>query len=438
MRGKTLSIGLRAALAIFTVTLFVTSTWAATETVLHSVNPKFTDGADPYAGLIFDAAGHLYGTTAEGGTYGRGTVFELTPQAGGDWVEQVLYNFENNGIDGSGPIGSLIFDAAGNLYGTTIFGGTSNWGTVFELTPKAGGDWRERVLHNFKHRSHGVYPAAGLIFDAAGNLYGTTEEGGTYGRGTVFELTAQAGGGWTERVLHDFNKNGTDGVDLDNGSLIFDGAGNLYGTTLHGGTYGRGTVFELTPQAGGGWREQVLLSFSGRQKGGAVLHCALIFDGAGNLYGTTFYGGTQDAGTVFELTPQAGGGWTEQVLYSFDYDDKSQSVPQPSGLVLDAAGNLYGITAYGGAQGAGTVFELTPQAGGGWIEQVLYNFDNNGMDGTYPKASLVLDGAGSLYGTTSEGGTNSGGTVFELTPQGGGGWTEKVLYSFETPSGGRP
>ncbi|MGA2904008.1 MAG: choice-of-anchor tandem repeat GloVer-containing protein [Candidatus Korobacteraceae bacterium] len=262
MRGKKFSMGLRA-LAIFAVTLLVTSTWAATrewnEKVLHSFNNNGVDGAEPYAGLIFDAAGNLYGTTGNGGVNAGGTVLELTPAGGGNWAETVLYSFcsQTNCTDGANPSASLIFDAAGNLYSTTDAGGTYGDGTVFELTPTAGGGWTEQVLHSFNNNgTDGAYPYAGLIFDATGNLYGTTLNGGTYqcvdeGCGTVFELTPTAGGGWTEQVLHNFG-NGTDGF-WPYAGLILDAAGNLYGTTQLGGTggncggYGCGTVFELTP-----------------------------------------------------------------------------------------------------------------------------------------------------------------------------------------------
>jgi len=232
MRGKRLSIGLKAALAIFLVTLLVTSTWATTnwtEKVLHSFHRNGTDGYTPQASLIFDAAGNLYGTTVDGGTYRGGTVFELTPQAGGGWTETVLHSFHRNGTDGASPYAGLVLDAAGNLYGTTVDGGTYGRGAVFELTPEAGGGWTEQVLHNFGNGTDGAFPYAGLVLDAAGNLYGTTCQGGTHGRGAVFELTPQAGGGWTDKVLHSFDP--TDGYYPEAG-LIFDAAGNLYGTTL--------------------------------------------------------------------------------------------------------------------------------------------------------------------------------------------------------------
>ncbi len=246
MRGKRLSIGLRA-LAILTVSLVVTNTWAATnwkEKVLHNFGTG-VGGLSPQSALISDAAGNLYGTTSEGGTYGGGTAFELSPAAGGGWTETVLHNFNQNGTDGAFPDAGLVFDAAGNLYGTTSAGGLYYDGTVFELSPAVGGGWTETMLHNFiDNGTDGVRPEAGLIFDAAGNLYGTTITGGTnycngyFGNscGTVFQLSPTEGGGWTETVLHNFIDNGTDGWQPYAG-LIFDAAGNLYGTTILGGTY---------------------------------------------------------------------------------------------------------------------------------------------------------------------------------------------------------
>jgi uncharacterized repeat protein (TIGR03803 family) len=256
MRSKRLPGGLMAALVIFAAALLMTSTFAAAQVqgqVLHNFNG--TDGAYSQAGLIFDAAGNLYGTTAGGGTSFAGTVFELTPIAGGGWTEKVLHNFNNDGTDGYLLYAGLVMDAAGNLYGTTYEGGTYNGGTVFELTPTAGGGWTEQVLWSFGNGTDGIEPQADLIFDAAGNLYGTTRVGGAYGPGTVFELTPTGSGGWTERVLHNFN--GMDGNNLS-GGLIFDAAGNIYGTTGFGGTDDKGTVFELSPAAGGGWTEQAL------------------------------------------------------------------------------------------------------------------------------------------------------------------------------------
>jgi uncharacterized repeat protein (TIGR03803 family) len=390
------------------------------EKVLFSFNG--TDGSGPTADLIFDAAGNLYGT-AGGGEYGAGTVFELTPTAGGGWTETVLHNF-GNGTDGAYPSGGLVFDAAGNLYGTTPDGGTyscfggGGCGTVFELTPTAGGGWAEQVLYSFGSGTDGTAPYGALVFDAAGDLYGTTSEGGTYscfgggGCGTVFELTPAAGGSWTEQVLHNFN-GVTDGYQPVAG-LIFDAAGNLYGTTAGGGP--GGTVFELTPTGDGNWTEEVLHTF-GIGTDGAVPTAALVFDAAGNLYGTTYHGGTNNScvytgcGTVFELT-YSGGTWWYQVLHNFG--SGSDGYWPQANLIVDAAGNLYSTTFQGGTHGEGTVFEVTPGSGGRWTEQVLHSF--NGADGYWPWAGLIFDAAGNLYGTTNRGGAYEAGTIFELMP----------------------
>ncbi len=411
MRGNRLAIRWRATLAIVSVPLFVISTWAATqEKVPHNSNPNSTG----------DAASNRRGTTNEGGTYYSGTVFELTPEASGNWTEKVL------GHVGRSPSptgfvdenGALISDAAGNLYGTTEYGGTYGCGVAFELTPESGGSWTEKVLHSFGDSTDGISPSqAGLIFDAAGNLYGTTSNK----QGTVFELTPTKDGGWTEKILHSFN--GTDG-GFPFAGLTIDAAGNLYGTTYEGGTYNSGTVFELTPTKGGGWTEKVLHSF-GNGADGAFPRAGLIFDSAGNLYGTTSQGGAYNScmptiprnnistcGTVFELTPKAGGRWTERVLYSFNHNGTDGYDPL-AGLIFDAAGNLYGTTSMGGSEngrgcflGCGTVFELTPTKGGGWTEKVVHNFD--GTDGVSPSAGLIIDAAGNLYGTTNEHGIWSG------------------------------
>jgi uncharacterized repeat protein (TIGR03803 family) len=404
---------------------------AAQEEVLHSFG-KGTDGRFPEAGLIIDSKGNLYGTTSGGGADGGGMVFEFTPKAGGGWMEKVLHNFPATDKDGEDPFASLIFDAAGNLYGTTSGGGAYSYGTVFELTPKASGGWTEKVLHSFNENGTDGYnpQQASLILDAAGNLYGTTPFGGPLGGcsglgcGTVFELTPKAGGRWTEKVLHSFNYNGKDGFEPE-ASLILDAAGNVYGTTTYGGTgggcnVGCGTVFELTPRAGGRWTEKVLHSFNYNGKDGVDPYAGLIFDTANNLYGTTGGGGAYTYGTVFELTPKAGGGWMEKVLHNFNGTD---GLLPEAGLISDAIGNLYGTTCCGGAsgvgcggEGCGTVFELTPKAGGRWTEKVLHSFSDNGKDGVTPYSGLISDAAGNLYGTTYFGGASGGGTVFEIKP----------------------
>jgi uncharacterized repeat protein (TIGR03803 family) len=428
MQGERLHIVSRAALAILiAATLYATSASAATEKVLLKFGGE--EGYNPYAGLIFDGAGNLYGTVFFGGSddcaYGCGTVFELTPQTGGGWTKKVVHYF--NGKDGNEPRAALVFDAKGNLYGTTQVGGADNCGTVFELTPKAGGGWTEKVLHSFYcEGGDGYEPTASLILDGVGNLYGTTGGGGAYKYyGTVFELTPRKDGAWTEKILHSFNDNGKDG-NVPVAGLIRDASGNLYGTTSYGGggscsqggQVGCGTIFELAPNVGGGWTGKILHSFVDNSKDGNYPAGSLIFDASGNLYGTTFEGGVYGGGTVFELTPEADGRWTEAVLHNFSYQNNGGSIPLAS-LIFDASGDLYG-TDSGSADNGGAVFELTPKAGGGWTETVLHRF-NNKQDGIFPDASLIFDGAGNLYSTASAGGDPGCGrfgcgTVFEIIP----------------------
>ena len=421
-------------LLVVFISLLTPATYAAaqTEAVLHNFADNGTDGYQTYSSLVFDASGNLYGTTPKGGTHtdcygeniGCGTVFELSPAVGGGWTENILYNFGGTSTDGTNPYGTLIFDTAGNLYGTTEGGGTgvcdqgeNSCGTVFELKPKAGGGWEEKVLYNFGSTStDGYYPGAGLIFDATGNLYGTTSRGGTYGFGTVFELTHTADGSWTEKVLHRFN--GTDDGEIPLASLVFDPAGNLYGTTSDGGSFHAGGIFELKRGAGGSWTTKMLHFFNDGD--GRTPYASLILDAAGNLYGTTQIGGPNHGGTVFELTQTAGGKWGETVLHGFD--NKSGDGYEPlAGVIFDHNGNLFGTTFVGGTggcrDGCGTIFELTPAAGGGWTE-TLYSFPGY-ANGYWPASGLIFDAKGDLYGTTVNGGTDTGcacGTVFEFTP----------------------
>lgn len=390
------------------------------EQVLYSFCPLngCPDGAEPFAGLVFDSAGNLYGTTEGGGA--AGTVFELMPGADGNWTETVLHSF-GNGSDGAGPQAGLVLDADGNLYGTTYYGGAYDSGIVFKLAPGPKGVWTETILHSFGKGTDGALPVvAGLVFDTAGNLYGTTEAGGVYGVGAVFRLTPGADGSWKESVLHSFNPNGKDGVYPEAG-LTFDAAGNLYSTTASGGAYNYyGTVFELSPRAGGQWTEKVIYSFNGAD--GGYPQAGLIFDAAGNLYGTTFSGGVYSYGTVFQLAKKTRGKWTEKVLHSFDRLSKNGSYLDAS-LIMDAAGKLYSTTFLGGdmsgcaGSGCGLVFELARSTNGKWRERVLHRFHDTNGDGFGPLAGLVLDAAGNLYGTTRQGGAYYFyGTVFEITP----------------------
>jgi uncharacterized repeat protein (TIGR03803 family) len=314
-------------IAALTLTL-ASSASASTYKVIYTFQGG-NDGEQPDAAMIADASGNLYGTTEFGGSQRYGVVFKLTPGAGGTWTESVLYGF-SDGTDGGQPLAGVVMDSAGNLYGTAESGGDANCvalhgycGVVYELSPNSNGTWTETVLVNFTD-PNGLLPSAGLTIDAAGNLYGTTIYGGKYGYGTVFELSKQ-NGTWTQTILHSFSLK--DGFQ-PNSTLIFDSAGNLYGTTASGGggttvCYdGCGTVFELIPQSGGTWSIQQLHSFSG--KNGAV-PSGVVFDSLGNLFGATFYGGNGNCtglgasgcGLVYELSPISGGGWKENIVKGF-------------------------------------------------------------------------------------------------------------------------
>ena len=398
-------------LAICALAFVVRGTAAAGERVLVSFNG--INGNGPYGALISDGIGNLYGTTTGGGAHAFGTVFELMPRAGGGWSSKILHSFNDNGVDGIAPYTRLVLDSSGNLYGTTNNGGSNNVGTVFELSPTTNGAWRETILYSFQNNEvDGTYPYGWLLLDSSGNLYGTTSGGGSNFNGTVFELTPAKTGKWTETILHDFNY--SDGIS-PLGSLVFDAAGNLYGTTYAGGAYGYGTAFELAPQGTGEWNLTTIFNFNGQNSTGDGPYAGMIFDASGNLYGTTVLGGTYDSGMVFELTPQVEGEWVETIVHSFEPSNWDGGNPY-GGLEIDAAGNLYGTTSQGGKFNYGTVFELTPKTGGGWSEKLLHVFSNNGKDGYYPYCSPLLDAAGNLYGVTYQGGTHNSGTVFEIAP----------------------
>jgi len=386
-------------LAVLCALLLVASrpAQAQTETVLYSFTDTSGDAAYPQAGLVMDTNGNLYGTTSVGGAYNEGTVFEVTVAG----AEEVLYSFGSQAGDGNNPGAGLIFDKTGNLYGTTFRGGANGWGTVFKLTP-AG---TETVLYSFTGTNgDGANPQAGLVMDKKGNLYGTTMNGGANIGGAVFELTTKG----TEKVLYSFGSQAGDGTNPVAG-LTFDTTGNLYGTTFAGGAYNEGTVFELT-KAG---TEKVLYSFGSQAGDGANPTAGLTFYKKGNLYGTTIRGGSNGEGTVFELTAAG----TEMVLHSFSFES-GDGASSNAGLIFDKKGNLYGTTTVGGANSEGTVFELTAKG----TEKILYSFGSQMGDGANPVAGLIFDKMGDLYGTTVGGGlffacpVNGCGTVFKLTP----------------------
>jgi uncharacterized repeat protein (TIGR03803 family) len=377
---------------------------AQTYTVLHYFLGQ-GDGTHPSTGLTIDAAGNLYGTTSAGGPGENGTVFKLK-RSGSGWTLNTLYGFGGGG-GGNGPEGRVALAKDGILYGTTAIGGGSGClsfgcGTVFRLTPppsapkSASAPWNEAVIYGFDG-ADGFTPQGDLTFDRAGNIYGTTLYGGSsecnnsglIGCGTVYELTP-SGSGWGETVLY-APQDGSDGTEPIDG-VVFDASGNLYGEFQSGGPFNWGLIYKLSP-SGSGWTEQTAFDFSGGNNGG-VPHAGMIFDpSSGNLYGTTFFGGSGGCGTVFQLTP-ANGGWTLNTIYGFT---GAPGGCNPQGkLVMDADGNLYGTTFYGGAGGGGgngTVFKLTP-ANGGWTYTQLYAF--NGDLGAHPMSSLVFDAAGNL------------------------------------------
>jgi uncharacterized repeat protein (TIGR03803 family) len=348
--------------------------------------------------------------------------------------EKVLRKF--NAANGGYSIAPLVFDSAGNLYGTTEYGGSHGLGVVFERTPGTNGKWTGKVLHSF-NGPDGASPGSGLVSDSAGNLYGATTEGGSsracsMGCGTIFRLSLGQDGRWKRKLLYSFKGGRYDSYPL--GNLVLDSAGNLYGTTWSGGTYATGTAFELCPHANGKWTKKALHSF-GRVKDGSFPF-GITIDAHGNLYGTTAYGGVSDQGSVFELTPSSTGPWNETVLYSFCSASNYTDGDGPFGLTLDTVGNLYGVTVAGGSSDNGTVFELVSGENGHWTETILHSF--SGKDGDGPQATVVFDKSGALYGTTGKGGTNGDGVVFKLIPEKDGQWNEMLVHDFDGKNGLNP
>ncbi|HLI62404.1 MAG TPA: choice-of-anchor tandem repeat GloVer-containing protein [Terriglobales bacterium] len=382
---------------------------AQTFTVLHQFTGEL-DGRFPYAGLLRNAAGNFYGSCTAGGPHTWGTVFELE-HAGSGWIIQPLYSF-TGGSDGGSPLAAVTIGASGIVYGTAGLAGSNGDGTAFMVRPGAHAPasvitpWTESVLYEFAPGSNGALPGYGaLAVDPEGNLYGTTEIGGASNKGTVYELSP-SGGGWTETVIASFSGGSSDG-DQPYAGVIFDQAGDLYGTTTLGGTSNWGTVYELV-HSQSGWTKRVLYSFTDGNDGGLPIG-GLIFDAAGNLYGTAALGGANGNGTVFKLSPSSNGNWTFTTLYGF-----SGSGGPWDSLTMDAGGNLYGTTTGGGAYEQGSVFKLT-LSGGSWIYTDLHDF-TNGTDGGQPIGSVVLDSSGDIYGTAPSGGEYGNGVLFEITP----------------------
>lgn len=456
MCRKLFSVFSSRAISMCAVLLCAVSAFAAgpRETVLHSFIFDSGDGFTPAGGVIQDKQGNLYGATESGGARSSGTVFELQPNRNGTWTESILYSFGYDDGDGAGPSGNLVFDKKGNLYGATSGGGAYGDGAIFKLEPASNGPWTESLLHSFHYDGmtyfDGHYPNGGLVFDEKDNLYGTTLLGGSgstacdgvppSGCGIVFELSPASDGTWSESILYNFQGSADGGVP-DSG-LTFDKAGNLYGPAEGGGSPNCtfipadcGVIFKLSRTGNGTWTESVPYAFTGGDDGYNPLG-AVVFDNAGNLYGATS-AFRFEGGSVFKLTP-ASGGWTETTLASFQSETYGYGA---SGVTLDGAGNVYGITANGsGPQdgsvfvpgsfqragqapppipfGPGTIFKISPTSDGEWELRYLYSFPANGATGSVPTGALLRGKGGAFYGATLGGGSGSesAGTVFKFVP----------------------
>ncbi len=386
------------------------SAWAGSavsETVLYSFcqQTNCADGSGPAAGLTATTQGGLYGTTENGGNVVNAGVAFLVSITGGTGL---LHVFQGGAMDGAVPFAPLFRDKSGNFFGTTLLGGASNKGTVFERS--AAGTYRLRHAFN---GSDGSGPEAGVVADSAGNLYGTTETGGANNGGTIFVLTPSG----ILTTLYNFcGMTACADGKLPHAGLIGDANGNLYGTTVEGGAStcvfgGCGVVFKIHAD---GTNYTVLHSFAGGTGDGSYSFAGLSADPSANLYGTSPSGGANNEGTVFTIHPD---GSNYAVLYNFCSLASCADGTEPDGgVILDAAGNLYGTTQFGGANNSGAVFALTPSG----TETVLYSFCQSAgcADGSNPSGNLVALGNGSLYGTTFSGGTNNAGTVYQLTGSG--------------------
>jgi uncharacterized repeat protein (TIGR03803 family) len=393
------------------VAILSSAAWASGGTTVVYSFAGDEDGEYPSTDLVVDRAGNLYGTSVQGGEFGGGTVFQLTPSG----THTVLYSF-TGGADGGQPYGGVTLDPKGNIYGATVVGGSGGacedgCGVAYQLS-YSGGAWTQTVLHNFTGGDDGSGPGAGLTLDTKGNLFGMTPTGGAYGLGVIYQLKPERTGGWKFRVVHTFT-GGDDGATGSAGRLLLDDAGNLFGVATVGGANGSGTAFKLERTQHGNFEMKTLYAFKGDPDAGFP-YGALTFDQSGNLYGTTYYDGANELGTVYQLS-NANGTWTEQVLYSFKGGTDGAS--PISSLLFDHAGNLYGTTSEGGAPGCGcgTIFKLTPGDQGNWTESVVHAFTGI-PDGAFPYNGMVADRAGNFYGTTVHGGADGEGAIYQFIP----------------------
>ncbi len=438
--------------SVFELTLASGGKWE--ETTLWAFSYQQQPSVYYPEAVAVTAAGNVYGVAGapQGFYYVQGAIFELTPgsAADGSWkFNPHVFPF----TDGQWPSGGLAADGAGNLYGTTQYGGSNNAGSVFEMSPADQG-WKETEIYSFGPGSDDYYTAgpSPLTPDGQGNFYGTTELGGAYQAGSVFEISPKAGGGWQETDVFSFHEVATEPV----GGVVFDSRGNMYGVTNRGGIYGPGSVFELRRTAEGVWKAATIYSFAGYPLDGANPMAGLALDSAGNLFGTTEYGGAGHClhnsepvgcGTVFELSHTGAEGWKETLLHSFAGTPGDDGAEPSASLILDHSGNLYGTTLYGGlskfecnyagGKGCGTVFEVSP-SDGGWKETVVHEFSGGKLDGSYPEGPLMQGQLGDLYGVAGNAARYDFGALFKLTPASGGGWTESLPHIFgKSESDGR-
>ena len=389
---KTFNLAIFASAAAFAALLLINAPSAlavSNESVIYSFQAQ-PDAEEPYAPLVGDAKGNLYGTTYVGGTSNCGTVFKVTPAG----VETVLYSF-SCGADGAYPyFAGVVLDKAGNLYGTTTYGGLG-YGVVYQLSPSGV----ETPLYTFQDGADGGYPFAGVVLDKVGNIYGTTSGGGASGDGTVFKVTPTG----TESVIYNFT-GGNDGCVPYGSGVIFGPKKTLYGTTSSCGANGYGTVYKVTLSG----KETILHSFNYDGTDGAYPYAGVVLDKAGNVYGTTYTGGANFLGTVYEVSSKG----VETILHSFNSDGTDGYYPLGAGVVRDKLGNLFGTTSSGGIYGGGgVVFEITSSGS----YSLVHSFGGPSPDGASPEAGLWLGKSNTLYGTTIGGGAIGYGAVFKVT-----------------------
>jgi len=395
------------ALAFVALSLCCSASASITQGVVYAFTGG-VDGGDAATSVTFDTAGHAYVTAVTGGADGCGTVDRLTPGRG-PWSSHTLWTF-TCGADGKNPYGGVTLDAAGNVYGTTVAGGNGGacagdgCGVVYRIGLRGG----ERVLYDFKGGRDGFGPGGPVVFDAHGDLFGATPDGGLHGDGVVYELTPRPYGPWRLHVVHAF-RGLDDGSSGFLGRLHIDGVGDIFGVAELGGAHQAGTVFEVIPGTNGTWTFVPLHEFVGTPDG-AFPYGGVIADPRGDLFGTTYYGGTTGNGAVFELRRHPDGKYDEHVLYGFA--NGSDGANPTSALAFDPAGDIFGTTSAGGGScGCGTIFKIDAVTG---MESVVHSFGSSSGDGQYPYYGLTPDARGELFTSTVQGGTYGQGVIYGM------------------------